>query len=1062
MTGITSDSSAEAKEPDRLEVALAAVMTARPSQPVAPPLAAPGRLPFGQLSPPVFERLVAEVVLYVDGLGRVRIYGRSGQGQEGLDLLGGPVGARSVYQVRRIKRLTASRLRTAVEDYAGAPAKAGRRPERRFDASRFVLAVACDVDEDDTAVEQELDLLQQEYAGDLEIVLYDGGELSRRLRDRGSLVAGIFGRAWAEAFCGWTPVIAPIEPEARLLLNDPVTILGFGNVLRQADEQREQHPLAAATVYHSVADVLDEAGMPSSADPVRRRHCAALEAGGQVNDALRSGMTFLLRRYDHDVDDTEIGVVVQRLAEQAGDADRAAGLVAGYLSPSMATPNVAPEQVLTAIDVLIGSGHEFALPLAVRVAERVIAQDHDEIDTQALQGLLGGLFDLRADDATRVRLQCAHADLAVRNGADPAEAFSTVLAASRAARFAEGPAALAQRRAAHALAGCDRTGEARDLYAASVVFSSHAGLGGDTRDALRSITYLATPFTDASDWAERARDVSTRDRLLPGSDQAAMATLEHLVEDKIPQALRRAWQWVRHERVAGALADEVVARRRLGAILERAEEHGAAVEEFVRAGHRAGAARAAAASPTDVTVVRFLTDHNPDAVRSAAAAVIAAQADLVPDEAVDDLVARLLYVVEEGPPVTFAGPVRVQYALRALAALGSRLTAEHADRLIRHLQPVVPREANRYRFTDDEMVSALAVLTRRTDLRSRVLAGQLLVDAATLFQVQRATTALQRLPRQDELVGPLAAAVEEGNADAAEVLATWDVWVDPMGAPLRAAADRLLAVPVGRPRDSYGEGHVGEHVGLLLAAALGRPGAGGDAELAELRDAIFDHLLAWAGDRHDIAVSRRSAVRGLLSLADRLSPEHRGRACAALLGEYDTPLRHPGDVMERESMRPLSTFRMNTRGWLFPLLCLRVAATLAATRAEIEAVRTRLALAIQRVGDDPDATDLIGRAVIARQDDPPLPVGHLAAHPGAPVRRAAALCWAADPDRRTATVYSLAADPDMLVRQHTAWIVFDLLGDQDDSDPKLAAILSGLAADRSLLVRMSATGADRR
>ncbi len=109
------------------------------------------------------------------------------------------------------------------------------------------------------------------------------------------------------------------------------------------------------------------------------------------------------------------------------------------------------------------------------------------------------------------------------------------------------------------------------------------------------------------------------------------------------------------------------------------------------------------------------------------------------------------------------------------------------------------------------------------------------------------------------------------------------MWVDPMAVHLRAAVDRLLAEPVGSPRDSYGEGHVGEHAGLIHAAALGRAGAADDADLAEKRDAAVDHLIAWSGDHLDMAISRRSAVRGLLALADRLSPELRGRVCAALL-----------------------------------------------------------------------------------------------------------------------------------------------------------------------------------
>ena len=160
-------------------------------------------------------------------------------------------------------------------------------------------------------------------------------------------------------------------------------------------------------------------------------------------------------------------------------------------------------------------------------------------------------------------------------------------------------------------------------------------------------------------------------------------------------------------------------------------------------------------------------------------------------------------------------------------------------------------------------------------------------------------------------------------------------------------------------------------------------------------------------------------------------------------------------------MGPLSTGRMDTRGWLFPLLGLRVAAALATNHDEVDPIRSRLALAIQRVGDDSEAASLLRHATIALRDDPPLPVGQLAVHPAAPIRQAAALCWGAVPDSQIATVRGLAADSTMSVRQHAAWVIFDVLRDREQAEPELSAILSGLAHDGSRAVRVSAIGADR-
>jgi hypothetical protein len=58
-------------EPEQSERALVEVLAAENDAPLRPPTPNPALLPFGELSPPAFERLVAEVVLYVDGLQQV-------------------------------------------------------------------------------------------------------------------------------------------------------------------------------------------------------------------------------------------------------------------------------------------------------------------------------------------------------------------------------------------------------------------------------------------------------------------------------------------------------------------------------------------------------------------------------------------------------------------------------------------------------------------------------------------------------------------------------------------------------------------------------------------------------------------------------------------------------------------------------------------------------------------------------------------------------------------------------------------------------------------------------
>jgi hypothetical protein len=101
------------------EIRLGALVSRRSELPLSPPLPAPEVLPFGELSPPVFERLVGEVMWLVDGMNDIRGYGRSGQNQGGLDLIGRRKGQTHIYQVRRIVSLSAPALRAAVTDFTG-------------------------------------------------------------------------------------------------------------------------------------------------------------------------------------------------------------------------------------------------------------------------------------------------------------------------------------------------------------------------------------------------------------------------------------------------------------------------------------------------------------------------------------------------------------------------------------------------------------------------------------------------------------------------------------------------------------------------------------------------------------------------------------------------------------------------------------------------------------------------------------------------------------------------------------------------------------------------------
>ena len=124
--------------------------------------------PLGDVDPEVLERLAAELIKRRPNRG-AHFYGRRGQEQHGLDIVEREAdGTISVYQVRLYQSLTTGNITSAVTDYADPkpPKKGGDKPARRFGASRFVLLTFAEF-ENEKALQDQLEMLQAQYAGDL-------------------------------------------------------------------------------------------------------------------------------------------------------------------------------------------------------------------------------------------------------------------------------------------------------------------------------------------------------------------------------------------------------------------------------------------------------------------------------------------------------------------------------------------------------------------------------------------------------------------------------------------------------------------------------------------------------------------------------------------------------------------------------------------------------------------------------------------------------------------------------------------------------------------------------
>jgi len=246
-------------------------------------------LPLNRLDPEMFEKVVAEYVWRLPGTRRVRLYGRRGQADYGLDAVAVTwSGEVTVYQAKRYQQLTPAKIRDAVREYAGIRVPPGSgMPPRRFAASRLVLVTSALL-EDDTANVDEAERLTSEYEGDIGIDVVGAEQVSRVLHDSASVISSVFGPDWARVFCGVEPPPAPArDPEANGLLEDPLSLLELEVADQASREAAAAEPSRSAAIDEEIASELDAAGFPGHAQVIRRRAAATLLGTQQAADGFQ-------------------------------------------------------------------------------------------------------------------------------------------------------------------------------------------------------------------------------------------------------------------------------------------------------------------------------------------------------------------------------------------------------------------------------------------------------------------------------------------------------------------------------------------------------------------------------------------------------------------------------------------------------------------------------------------------------------------------------------------------------------------------------------------------------
>lgn len=1099
---------------DRLNPA--EILARQPGQ-VAPPVPPATRLPVLELSPEVFERLVLEYVWSVEAAHDVHVYGRRGQKQYGLDIVGEDRERRRfVYQVRRLQAITPSAIRAAVVDYAGLPRGTGAggiSTTRRFDAARFVLATAASI-HDDTALVDEIAELRDEYRGDLDIQVVGIEHLSVKLRDAAAIVAAFFGRDWARAFCGVEPPeVPPGQATGFGLLEGPLAALSLEAAAAHAEGLRETQPAVAAEAHRAIADQLQASGYPGHAEVFRHRAGEDLLRAGDPEGGLdlfwQLGFDGLLR-----------GDTYARQPQLAGwtppppDGVRQAKLAVLRAALNWYGQGSDLPATVPALRALLDVNDSHALALTTIMTEQalvdrlyatdppapIVGQTPPPANLAELASELLTLGHQALDSPTapardwRARLRCALADAALercRRAGEPTsvdQAYEQLISDTTAGRIPPGPAAVVHARVGRAHAAAGEPDQAIDSWRRAVM-AALPDFGGDAREAFQSLTQVVDSQGRwfVPDLERITRAVPNQRKFLGGTYDPAVVALDDLRGERAQSAFRNARRCVWEARLSGHLYDEGWALTVFADVMKATGRPAAELASRVAAGDGKNAA-AVAAALTDWVDLRDDLHYGPPWAVAAAAQALAAEADLVPDGMLDPIVDRLLDLAATAATAPLVGGQPPTEAFRALAAFAFRIKMRRFDEVTRLVEPHLERET----YLTEPAISIVCGLYRGIPQRRDQLTGLLkaALDQPNPGHAWGAVGVLRK--PNDALEAITRERAAAGDAHAVDTLTRWQISTPEVRAAARRAAAALLRTPIGHQRNSWG---FGGNVATLTAAKVTVLAAGGDqddgpspAALAAspsgasedsarpdeaavkaagaaqpLAAAVLDKLLDMAADRYDMAVQRADAVQALGVLIRVLPDATMLQVARRLMVLAHDPGFGFQDDAEIHGRDPLHGFRMTlggrnlaSRALYTAIQAYRRAVTGDPTLADAELAVDMLLLGETMLRSDDNAeaeTAAGGLAVLSGLA--PVDLHRLAAHRLASVRATAIHGWAAAEGQPPGLPAQLAADPSAHVRRRVAQFASTIL---TRLGPAAAEpILEKLRADRAWSVRYHLT-----
>ena len=970
------------------------------------PLAATAALTLNTHDVPweTFERLVLAIAKQVELAMDVRIYGRRGQQQHGIDIVGFFLpSAATVYQAKRYEIFTARDLEKAVKKYAD-----GKRP---FNATRLVIVTACDAS--DTAVVEKLESLRETYS-DLTLDLWDRVALSDMLHEQPGIVKRFFGSATAATFCGTDtapePALPTISPDA--IVRGPILHFGLADELASAQAAVTANPTEAARLFGIIADRLQETPFAGHAINIRRRQATALDAASQPATAfaIRLGLAWAL------IDSTNLWSAHQLLAEMAAsEHDLPESLVrsANALQAAVSLRREhwgSVEEMVAAFDEL-QEGDPFREVAGVVTSEECIIAG----ELIPLQKRAPLLLQLASSTGTAKKDQL----IGARIRACVAEAigdWSETLTVSRRLYEPSIDALVVARHARH-LALTRNPEQSLSRYLDASERATGESQYGDASAWLYAhravrVRYGYLKAEDEHHLAQALQSLGS-ERVLPGGDAREQALAELKAEDW-PDALECARRYLWHATVSGAWAEEIEAHEMLGSIYQETGRREEALHHYVKAGKAERAEQLAAEwpeRPIDFQVELGLCSWE----RSAAYEAVAAIADKVPD---DDATrwAHSAFSDLTTNPLGFGPLGQVGLAsFSAFASLSLASGVDDAEGFLGFAAELVDREEGRYRPTDPDHALALMSIARvHPRLRQRALEQALDLFVQEDQQVGRAILKSgEDILRLHPLLvdAKLRESAQEGRllANIAIVLAGSDREV-----VVPFAEDRLRAAlePRVRSPHEYSIGGSGGTDGLLISVL-------GFTE----RTAFVEAMLPLVIDKAEPAPNRQDALLSILLTATGLNAEIRRRifevAMQCAQGLHDAALGGDPFTLPPD---PLSRFQFHMGPQSLAGIGVRCAAGTAESEEDFALVR-RVGIQLLRDASDLETNEIahglsrLPREVLMQD------LEVFSTHSSEWLRSVAAVVWAASPGESDEIGLRLASDKSPHVRRSLAMAV---------------------------------------